>query len=857
MIHEPDKSFEDDGVEPMLAQSVEQLLGDAYDAPAVPASLLRRLDQQIAQEWGYSPGLVPIRASLFRRVATIATPWFNVARFNTTRFNVARISACVVLTVVAFLLFGRGTPAYAWSSMVQALEKQEVVRLDGLGETRWLSIPEGVLCEQSGTALTLVDTRQHVILERNQQETQIRRRVLSTETGSDRDRLVLMFLLGHVGRTIDADRLQDVRLLQERYESVNQGEQKSVSLFVRWQINHDEQVDFRLTLDPVTHLPTACELIGDQPGSALSLACSYPAALVSELRAIEFAAGKPVIAIDDQGHPLAESSLVAAKSPLAQADQDGIKTVAAVDQAVGDNRLAAASPGAWKPVEVNSRSRQEVVQQIDKTLEELWQANRIEPALPSDAEELLRRVFLDLCGRTPSVHEIRGYLADKSPDRYERLVDRLLQHRDHASHLATIWRTFLIPEGVDLTAFGGVDVFDRWLADRFGKNDPYDSTVRSLLLAEGRLSRSGPLLFYTAAKLDPDLLAARSARVFLGMRLECAQCHDHPFEPWTQEEFWGFAAFFAQISRPRGDLKAASTVMQVRDVDHGEVKLPETDSIVAPHFLNGDAAQPTQRKEGVQSESRRQELARWLTAVENPYFARATANRVWSIMFGKGIVDPVDDFGVRHQPKSPQLLEILAGRFVATKFDLRDLFRTVALSRAYRLSSGATKSDLNRSEWFAQMNVKTFSAEQVYDCMTVATMLESTSNADPFSLNLARAGNPERDQFLQQFRTPSGRSTEYQGGIPQALTLMNGALIDNATGKAKSGILKSLKAPFFTNKQRIEVVYLAVLSRYPRPGEWELLNQYINDKTPADEVQENLSDILWALLNSAEFTMNH
>lgn len=853
MIHEPDSSFEDGEVELRLAQSVEQLLGDAYAAPPVPASLLQRLDQQITEVWGHSPGLVPARAPLLRRSMTVAAPWFHVAGSK-----VARIAACVALVVGAFLFFGRGTPAYAWSSMVRALEKQGVAQIDGPGVKRWLSISEGVLCERSDMTLTLLDTRRHVMLERNQPEAQVRRRILPTQlAGFNRDRLVLMFLLGHVGSTMDADRLQGARLIQERYESVNQGERKSVSLFVRWQMNPAEQVDFRLTLDPGTHLPIAYELAGDKTVTAASLACSYPAALVSELRAIEFPAGAPVIDIDDQGHAIAASSTVVSKSPLDRTPQDGIKTASAVNDPGVGNQLAASDPADWKPVETNSRSRQEVVEQIDRTLEELWKSKRIEPASPADEEELLRRVFLDLCGRTPSVHEIRSYLADKSPDRYERLVDRLLQHRDHASHLATIWRTFLIPEGVDLTAFGGVDAFDRWLADRFGKNEPYDSTVRNLLLAEGRLSRSGPLLFYSAAKLDPDVLAARSARVFLGMRLECAQCHNHPFEPWTQEEFWGFAAFFAQISRPQGDLNSVSTVMQVRDVDHGEVKLPKSETVVAPQFLGGDTTPPSDRQPGVQAESRRQELARWLTAVENPYFARATANRVWAIMFGKGIVDPVDDFGIRHLPRSPQLLELLAGRFVSAKFDLRDLFRTVALSRAYRLSSGAKTADVNRSEWFAQMNVKTFSAEQVYDCMAVATMLDTASTTDPFSFNLARAGNTERDQFLQQFRTPSGRSTEYQGGIPQALTLMNGTLIDNATGMAKSGLLKSLKAPFFTNKQRVEVVYLAVLSRHPRPAEWELLNQYINDKTPAEEVQENLSDILWALLNSAEFTMNH
>jgi len=850
MIHEPDnhQSFDDDD-DRLFGQSVEQLLSDAYDAPLVPQSLLQRLDQQIAQDWGHSPELVPARVTLLQRTMVTAKPWMKVIR----------IAACVVLVIGAFTFFGRGTSAYAWSSMIDALEQRGLVQLDGPDVKRWLSLSEGVLSEQSGTTLTLLDTRQHVLLERDPQQHQIRRRVLPAQrTRADRDRLVLSFLMGQVASTWNADKLKGARLIQERYETIKVEDRIDISLSVRWQVNPTEQVNLRLTLDSNSHLPTSCELIDDNGVPAASLSCSYPTMVVSQLRAIEFPDSDPVIDVDERGEPISASTTIASKGTVNRTQQDGVRTASVTNVAAPDEQIAAAPiPSSWKPVVVNSRPSAEVVELVDSILEQAWQSNQIEPALPADEEELLRRVFLDLCGRTPSVHEIRSYLADRLPNRYERLVDRLLQHRDHASHLATIWRSFLIPEGVDLTAFGGVDAFDRWLADQFGKNDSYDSIVRSLLLAEGRLSRSGPLLFYSAAKLDPDLLAARSARVFLGVRLECAQCHNHPFEPWTQEEFWGFAAFFAQISRPQGDLRAVSTVMQVRDVDHGEVKLPKSDLVIAPHFLNGDQANLSDRKPGDQPDSRRQELARWLTAVENPYFARATANRVWSIMFGKGIVDPVDDFGIRHQPKSSQLLELLAGRFAGTRFDLRDLFRTVALSRAYRLSSGAATADPKRREWFAQMNVKTFSAEQVYDCMAVATLLDTSSTADPFSFNLARAGNSERDQFLQQFRTPSGRSTEYLGGIPQALTLMNGGLIDNATGLAKSGLLKSLKAPFFTNQQRVEVVYLAVLSRYPRPAEWEVLNSYITEATPADELQENLSDILWALLNSAEFTMNH
>jgi hypothetical protein len=359
-------------------------------------------------------------------------------------------------------------------------------------------------------------------------------------------------------------------------------------------------------------------------------------------------------------------------------------------------------------------------------------------------------------------------------------------------------------------------------------------------------------LFYSAAKLDPDQLASRTARVFLGMRLECAQCHDHPFEPWAQEEFWGFAAFFARISRPKGTLESVSTVMRVSDVDRGEVMLPDTEQVVAPKFLDG-----TKVLEGDGAPARRQQLADWLTAAKNPFFARATANRIWGQLFGKGIVDPIDDFGNENQPTSPELLDLLAGHFVGTDFSLRELFRSVVLSKAYRLSSGAASVDDDRPELFAQMNIKTLTAEQVYDCISVATLLDSEPADDGMALNVARIGNSSRAAFIQQFRTPVGRNTEYQGGIPQALTLMNGGLIEGATGLSSSGLLKSLEAPFFTNDERIEVLYLATLSRTPRSSEWELLNGYISDDAKGAELQAGLADILWALLNTAEFTLNH
>jgi hypothetical protein len=505
----------------------------------------------------------------------------------------------------------------------------------------------------------------------------------------------------------------------------------------------------------------------------------------------------------------------------------------------------------WKAVQLVPSVTGDSVKDLDLLLEKLWEQNGIQPVAAAADEELLRRVYLDIAGRTPSVNEVRSYLKDTSADRYERLVDRLLASPEYSSHLSARFRSFLIPEGVDLTSFGGIEAFEKWLAGRFQSGESYDKTVQSLLLAEGRLVQSGPLLFYSATKLEADQLAGRTARVFLGMRLECAQCHDHPFESWKQEDFWGFAAFFARISRPRGKLENVSTVMQVRDVDRGEVMMPDSVAAVPPKFLNED-----EELQDEKATARRQKLADWLTGAENPYFARATANRVWSMLFGKGIVNPVDDFGLGNPPISPELLDLLAGQFIQSKFDLKQMFRVVALSKAYRLSSGADDVNELRQDWFAQMNVKMLTAEQVYDCITVATM-PGNAQSNAMTGLVERFGNVNREQFLREFRTPAGRSTEYQGGIPQALTLMNGAFVDTATGLQSSGLLKSLEAPFFNRDQRFEILYFATLSRQPKPSEKALLEQYVTPETKGVELREALSDILWALLNSAEFTMNH
>jgi len=848
------------GAESLDDPQLEQWLRDAYSAPPVPKSLLVRIDRAVTAEWGESPRLVD----------RPAVRWAGRLRDVMVRGSRLRravpIAGTVALLVVLGVVFSSSSPSYAWASVLAALERHGVVEVASETETRLLSLSEEVVSVRTVDGSRLIDLREGVQLERRSGATEMFRRPVSGLSGNVRDSLAVSFLVGGADGGDEPLGLRRARAIDEKWSTVSVSGTDRVDLRVTFEVADREPLTLSLMLDPETELPLACEVL-DGVGKAQPVSLSYPSVSVAEVREREFPSGLAVVDLDAQGERLTASSdlkpeghggatgsggdeaqdgtqVAANDRPLASADQP-----AAVAAAVAPTLFDA--PSKWPVVEPVKARSTEIVEQVDALLTGLWKKNQITPAELADEEELLRRVYLDLAGRTPGVTEVREFLRDKSTNKYEAVVDRLLRSPDHASHLATVWRSFLIPEGVDLTAFGGVQEFDRWLADRFASDDSYDEVVRSLLLAEGRLSRSGPLLFYSAVKLDPEQLAARTSRVFLGMRLECAQCHDHPFEPWAQEEFWGFAAFFAQISRPQGDLENVSTVMRVRDVDRGDVMLPETETVVTPAFLNG-AAIPESRRD----RARRQQLADWLTSRENPYFARAAANRVWGQMFGKGIVDPIDDFGTQHTPVSPELLNLLGGYFVGTDFSLRELFRTVALSTAYRRSSGAATDDPRRLELFAQMNVKTLTAEQVYDCIAVATLLDSQGPM-PDGFSLDRIANASRDQFIQQFKTPAGKSTEYLGGIPQALTLMNGTLISGATGLSTSGLLASLEAPFFSNEQRIEVLYLATLSRRPRPVEWELLQGYIADDATDAELREGLSDILWALLNSAEFTLNH
>ncbi len=476
---------------------------------------------------------------------------------------------------------------------------------------------------------------------------------------------------------------------------------------------------------------------------------------------------------------------------------------------------------------------------VNTRLSQLWDRMSVEAAEPSDDSEFLRRVTLDLTGVVPTAAAARAFLRSDDPDKRERLIDELLSSPRHATHLANTWRNILLPDGFSVEMGESAAGMQEWLRARFAENLRYDRLVGDFLTATGS-SQTGPALYYQALESKPEKLAASTARIFLGLRLECAQCHDHPFDEWSQQDFWEYAAFFAQVS---GENRGGA--FRLSDRASGEVTLPEQTKAVPPQFPSGDA--PRAAADG----SRRLQLSIWMSSASNPFLARAAVNRVWSLLFGRGLVDPVDDLGDHNEAVDPELLAELSERFVQSGFNLRELYRGLARSRAYQLTSRSDSADLTylRRPAFAQMQTKVLTAEQLYDSIQQALHVTgpSTASSNVVTDNIRQA-------FVAQVETKAASVTEYSAGIQQTLSLMNGGPLATGTD-GQVGLLAAVRAPFLSDQDRLNAIYLSTLTRFPTPAERQQWRELETDDP--HEAETLLGDLLWAILNSAEFRFNH
>ncbi len=499
-----------------------------------------------------------------------------------------------------------------------------------------------------------------------------------------------------------------------------------------------------------------------------------------------------------------------------------------------------------------------LAKRIDDLLAVTHKANKVQPAERADDAEFLRRASLDLIGRIPQVSDVRAFLADKDPDKRRQMIATLLDDPRHALHFTNIWRAILVPE-TTTSAQGGYfrNGFEGWLRQRFRTNVGYDKIVRELLTtpiaADPKLAevvfrdaeKPNPLAFFAVKDAQPENLAAVTTRLFLGVQLECAQCHDHPFASWTRDQFWNQAAFFAGIERQGNSQFAPLT----EATEPREVKVPNTKKKFAALFLDGQ--KPTFKA----NVSPRVALAEWITAADNPFFARATVNRLWDHHFGLGIVDPVDNFHDQNKPSHPELLDEMARAFVESKFDLNYIITAICLTDAYNRTSARTHPSQDDSRVYARMTVKGMTGEQFLDSVLLATGFQESAPPKVGKKGKGAAGSP-RAQFLNLF-APQGRLSEPETSIQQALALMNGRFITDATSLRGSATLTAaVETPLLTTAQRIEMLYLATLSRPPSGRESERLLQYVADVESTRE-GERLADVFWVLLNSAEFRLNH
>lgn len=545
---------------------------------------------------------------------------------------------------------------------------------------------------------------------------------------------------------------------------------------------------------------------------------------------------------------------------------------------------------------------QDLTRAIDEHLLVRWQQASVEPPIACDDATFIRRVSLDLIGRIPRVSEVRTFLDDPSPYKRQTLVKRLLQSAAHADHMATYWRRVWVPQTETRNFQNQTAPFESWLSFQLQAGTPYDRLVQKLLLVSATVDpRNGsdakanvksdaearfaftPDTFLVVNEHKPESLAANTTRAFLGLNLDCAQCHDHPFARWSRDQFWQTAAFF---TRPDGKPAAGGAMMEgeammemeapdkekkldatpatvsgdsmmaagssargpaleapspsapksldLRDLaqetkspyENLQLTIPETDRTVRATLLDGSPIPwPKTDEKGFDANAGRDVLVGWITAPGNPYFARNAVNRLWANYLGMGLVHPIDDLSGAIPPSHPELLSDLAAALVQHRFDLDFVIEAIVLSQAYQADSRYAAAAADETPLFDRMPIRGLTGEQLYASLRTASGLPAERN----DLGTAKdsflqffLGPRQRDLFLTRFYVDQPAAA--QRSIIQSLAMMNGDFISKLTDPEISPILiATAQSPFLTPVEKVETLYLATLTRMPTEEEVEAL----------------------------------
>jgi hypothetical protein len=466
---------------------------------------------------------------------------------------------------------------------------------------------------------------------------------------------------------------------------------------------------------------------------------------------------------------------------------------------------------------------------IDKTFAEIWASEDVtSPPLAEDST-FLRRIYLDLLGTIPSVAATRDFLDDKSPNKRQQLVETLLTERRHAENMARVWRRAMVPPGSPNERLGSG--IEPWLGDHFSNNVPYDEMVRSLLAVktgDATALDASALRFYQAAGGSAEGVADAVTRTFLGVRLGCAKCHDHPFADWKQEEFWGVAAFFSGVQGG-----------SVTDVKRTKIRAADTEVVYRARYLWAKSTAQINV-----NTFPRQAFGDWLTSDSNPNFSATAVNRVWQHLCGHSLAGDVDDLDGSTAEERALVLDKLAKRFSDSKYDVRELIRSICLSHPYQAQHAAIGSDN-----LAKMRpVKVLTPEQLFDSLEQALMLP-VGRAD----NAARFNGQMQSLVQRMSEAYTGSPSDFSAGIPQALMMMNGTIMSDATSLEESRTLRAVvESPFLDTPSKIETLFLAALTRKPTPSEADTMLQYAE----SNGTKSAFADIFWSLLNTPEFVLS-
>ncbi len=488
----------------------------------------------------------------------------------------------------------------------------------------------------------------------------------------------------------------------------------------------------------------------------------------------------------------------------------------------------------------------------------------IPPSPVCDDATFLRRVSIDVAGRLPTVEEVRAFQQSTSPSKRDEFVDNLLRSPEYADYFANKWTSLLKNRRDDASDITSNFAFYSWVRDSLLANVPYDQMVRQLLAATGTVIDNPPVAWYKRVK-EPKQQIEDVAQLFLGVRMQCAQCHHHPFERWSQDDYYSLAAFFSQVGRKPTQTRGEDMIFHKRGI------------ATATNIKTGQALRPAALGDTIPAISADQDprlkLADWMGAPDNRFFAKALVNRYWKHFFHRGLIEPEDDIRDTNPPSNPELLAALEKHFVNSKFDLKALVRVIVCSSAYQLSEVPNASNLVDRQNYSRYYPRRLQAEVLLDAIDDLT--ESRTDFPNLPKGTRAIALPDNSYnnaspFLKVFGRPSNESVcecerVQSSSLAQSLHLMNAGDVKgklaNASGRV-ARLTKSKSSP----EDKIKEIYLVAFAREPRPEEMQAALEYFNEPrqtadgkpiAPAAAEPENLRDLLWAVINTKEFLFNH